>query len=115
MKINLSKIGVCRGNNIALFIAGFIVIVLAITTCSDAFAAGRAGRVEAYGMLTSVEVDGTVIIDNMGYLVSPSAVVRNYRDEYLRLRDISLPHNVYFEYEYTEKGFMIVLIKEVAG
>ena len=79
-----------------------------------------AGKVKASGLLTSVEDDGTVIIKDQngqlnGYLVSPSVIVQDHQGRHISLRDISLPYNVYFEYEYAPKGFMIILIKEVAG
>jgi hypothetical protein len=109
----LRKIDVCkRRKNISLFLAVFIVLVVSLAASSDVPAAGK---VKAYGMLTSIENDGTVIIDKIGYLVSPSVTIRNYRDDSILLRDISLPHNVYFEYEYRSEGFMIIFIKEVAG
>lgn len=74
-----------------------------------------ADRVKAAGMMKSIEEDGTVIIDKTGYLVSPSVSVQNYKGAPSSLKHISLPHNVYFEYEYTKHGFMIVFIKETAG
>lgn len=75
-----------------------------------------AGKVKAAGLLTSVEDDGTIIIiDRIGYMVSPSVTVQDNRGSRISLRDISLPHHVYFEYEYAPKGFRIILIKEVAG
>ena len=113
-KMTLRKTDVCkRRKNIALFLVVFIVLVFALAASSDVSAAGK---VKAYGMLTSIEDDGTVIIDKIGYLVSPSVTIRNYRDEsILLLRDVSLPHNIYFEYEYRSEGFMIIFIKEVAG
>ncbi|NTW57881.1 MAG: hypothetical protein HGB21_02750 [Nitrospirae bacterium] len=112
-KMTLRKTDVCkRKKTIAMFLAVFIVLALTLAASSDVSAAGK---VKAYGMLTSIEDDGTVIIDKIGYLVSPSVTIRNYRDESILLRDISLPHNVYFEYEYRSEGFMIILIEEVAG
>jgi hypothetical protein len=112
-KMKLRKIDVCtRRKNIALFLAVFIVLVLTLAASSDVPAAGK---VKAYGMLTSIENDRTVIIDKIGYLVSPSVTILNYWDGSILLSDISLPRNVYFEYEYRSEGFTIIFIKEVAG
>ncbi len=74
-----------------------------------------AGKVKASGLLTSVEDDGTVIIDSIGYLVSPSVTVQDSQGRHISLRDISLPYNVNFEYVYAPNGFMIIMIKEAAG
>ena len=112
-KMTLRKTDVCiRRKTIALFLAVFIVLVVSLAASSDVSAAGK---VKACGVLTSIEDDGTVIIDKIGYLVSPSVTIRNYRDESILLSDISLPYNVCFEYEYRSEGFMIIFIKEVTG
>jgi hypothetical protein len=104
-----------RRKNIALFLAVFIVLAFTFAASSDLSAAVK---VKAHGILTAIDDDRrviTVIIDKIGYIVSPSATFRNYLDESISLRDISLPSNVYFEYEYGNEGFLIILIKEVAG
>jgi hypothetical protein len=112
-KMTLRMSDVCiRRKTIALFLAVFVALAFALVASSDVSAAGK---VKAYGILTSIEDDGTVIIDKTGYLVSPSVTIRNHLDESILLRDISLPSNVYFEYEYRSEGFTIIFIKEVAG
>lgn len=89
-------------------LAAFVVFVLAAG--SDI---GAAGKVQASGMLTAVEEDGTVIIDEKGYLMSPSATVQNYRAEKTSL-DSLLPSSVVeFEYQYEPRGFVIYFIKEI--
>lgn len=107
--MTLSRMDACKIRRIiALFLAGFIVLALAVS--SDVLAAGK---VEASGMLTSIEDDGSVIIDKKGYLMSPSATVRNYQGNHILLSDLLPSRYVYFEYEYTTRGFAIIFIKEI--
>jgi hypothetical protein len=103
-----------RRNCIIMLAIGCLLVLLA------SGAVFAADKIKAGGILTSVEDDGTVIVKDMkgqsnGYLLSPSVIVQDYQGRYISLRDIPLPYNVYFEYEYAPKGFMITLIKEVAG
>ncbi len=110
-KMTLSTIDICNIRKyIALFLAGFMVLVLVASLDVHA-----AGRVRAFGILTAIERDGTVILDDTGYLVSPLLKVQDYEGMPISLRNINLPHNVQFEYEYTSEGFMIIFIKEIAG
>jgi len=111
-KIKLKKMDVCkRRKNIALFLAVFIVLALTIAASSEVLAAGK---VKAHGRLTSIEADGTVIIDNKGYLVSPYVTVQDYRGAIVSLSSLPPSSFVYFEYEYTTRGFVINIIKELA-
>jgi hypothetical protein len=107
------------------------IITLAIGCLLVLFASSAvfaAVKVKASGIMTSLEDDGTVIIKKIisinksgeksqstGYLLSPSVVVQDQNGGSISLNDIALPYNVDFEYEYTPKGFMITLIKKVAG
>lgn len=110
-KMSLTTINVYKIRKyIALFLAGFMVLVLAVSLDVHA-----AGKVKADGMLTSIEDDGTVIIDGMGYLLSRSLTVQDYEERPISLQNIDLPHHVHFEYEYTAEGFRIIFIKEIAG
>jgi hypothetical protein len=110
-KRTLGKTDICKTTkNIASFLAGVLVLVLAVSLDVHA-----AGKVKADGMLTSIEIDGTVIIDDMGYFLAPALRVHNYEGMPISLRDINLPHSVHFEYEYAPEGFMIIFIKEIAG
>lgn len=95
----------------ALFLAGFVVLVLAVSL--DAHAA-RKVTVKADGVLTSIEDDGTVIISGTGYLLSRSLTVQDTEERSISLRDIDLPCHVHFEYEYSAEGFTIILIKKNA-
>ena len=112
MLINImtrNEIDVCTIKKYSIFfLAAFIVFVLA--TNSIVFAAGK---VKAYGMLTSIEDDGSVIIDEKGYGLSPSATVQNYRGYHILLSDLLPSSYVHFEYEQTSSGFVIVFIKEI--
>lgn len=94
---------------IVIFLVGFIIVALA--TGPDVLAAGK---VKAYGMLTSIEDDGSVIIDEKGYGLSPSVVVRDYRGDRISLRELPLSSSVEIEYEYAPRGFVIISIQEVA-
>ncbi len=71
-----------------------------------------AGKVKAVGIMTSIEEDGSVIIDENGYDVDPKVRVLDYEGNLISLNDLSLPVRIDFEYEYTKKGPVIKLIRE---
>jgi hypothetical protein len=109
-KMILAKVDVFKTRkNIALFLAGFMVLLLAVSLDVHA-----AGTVKADGILTSIERDGTVIIDNIGYLLSPSVKVHDYEGSRISIHNFKVPLHVHFEYEYTAEGFVIIFIKENA-
>lgn len=111
-KMMLRMTDVCiRRKTIVLLLAVFIVLALTVAASSDVSAAGK---VKAHGTLTSIEDDGLVIIDEKGYNVSPSVTVQNFRGESASLRSFLPSSFVYFEYEYTPHGFVIIFIKEIA-
>jgi len=92
------------------------VIVIVWVMAFIAAGVFAAGRVKAGGVLTSIERDGTIVIDDkVGYFVSPSVTVQDRNGNNISLRDIPVPSNVLFEYEYAPKGFTIVFIKQAAG
>ncbi|MEK6589145.1 MAG: hypothetical protein AABZ11_00540 [Nitrospinota bacterium] len=64
------------------------------------------------GTLTSLEDDGTVIIDEKGYKIDPSVKIIDKKGKKAALYNLLPPTKVYFEYKYTKKGFVIKLIKE---
>ena len=86
-----------------------LLFALTLTANSFAFATGQ---VKDHGILTSIEENGTVIINEKGYLLSSSVIVRNGKGDSISLTDL-LSQYVEFQYEYTPKGFVITLIKEV--
>ncbi len=97
-----------QNRNVFIMIAVGILLILVIPGLI--FAAGKATKT---GMLTAIEEDGTiVIIDKIGYTLSPSSTIQNYKGDRALLKDFTLPLYVYFEYEYTRTGFSIILIKE---
>ena len=72
-----------------------------------------AGKVKAEGILTSVEDDGIVLIDENGFEVERSAEIFDEEGKPVLLRSLRTPTKVYFEYEYTKKGPVIKVIKEI--
>lgn len=89
---------------------GLLLVLIAITLAAgDALAAGKDN---AYGMLTSIEDDGTVVIDGKGYMLDRAASIVGYEKGRISIRDISLPARVYFEYEYTKQGPVIKLLQD---
>lgn len=63
------------------------------------------------GTLTSIEKDGSLIIDEQGYLVSALVKVLNQDGKHILLKNISLPEKVYFHFEYTNRGPVINFIR----
>lgn len=101
-----------RTNNSSIKYSARIIavcIVLALSASTDVFAVSA---VKAHGMLTSVEDDGTVIINGKGYLVAPSAIVHDAEGYSIALSRLSSRY-VNFEYEYGKNGFEIIFIQEV--
>ncbi len=94
----------------SLKILGAVLLVMIMSLLSNSVPA--AGRGHAYGTLTSIESDGTVVIDGRGYLLSSSAAIQDYRGERISLRSLSLPDVVYYEFVYEPRGFVITLIKQ---
>jgi len=91
-----------------VLLAGFSILFL---TLADAFAAGE---VRAEGTLTSIENDGSVVIDKHGYMVDNSTVVLNRYGKRISLKRLALPVKVCFKYEYTGKGPVIRQIRELS-
>lgn len=93
-----------------LLIIGFLLVLVSFGVV---FAAGRG---KAYGRLTSIEDNGTVVIKNgrgqpQSYLLSPSVIAQNSNGEGISLQSIILPCYIYVEFEYTKKGSVISLMK----
>ncbi|OGW58341.1 MAG: hypothetical protein A2Z09_06610 [Nitrospirae bacterium RBG_16_43_8] len=101
-----------RRKTIILLLSVFSVFI--VSAFIDGFdALADTPTVKAAGTLTSIENDGSVIIDNGGYGVDPSATIINRKGKSVPLRSLSLPAKVRFEYRYKKEGFIIVLIEEV--
>jgi len=88
-----------------------IVGVVIFLASAPVFAAGI---VKAFGTLNAIDEDGSVIIDNKGYLMDYGARVLDYKGGSKSLGQLSDRAKVEFEYEQTDKGFVIKSIKEVA-
>lgn len=101
-----------KRKTIALLLA--IFLLPAVSTLIDGFdAQADISTVKATGTFTSIEDDGSVIIDEKGYELDPSVVVMNRKGKSISLRSLSFPAKVRFEYRYAKTGFIIVLIQEV--
>lgn len=69
--------------------------------------------VKAKGILTSIEEDSTVIIDQKGYKIDKSVLVINDKGRPIPLRSLSIPTYVRFEYRYAHDGFAIEYIEQL--
>lgn len=101
-----------KRKTITLLLAAFLVLI--VSAFIDGFdALADIPTVNASGTWTSIEDDGSVIIDKKGYLVDPSVIVMNRKGKSVALRSLSLPAKVRFEYRYAKEGFIIEYIEEV--
>ncbi len=92
--------------------AAFILMLAVFIVCAVSFDIFAAGRVKASGTLTSIEDDGSVLINGHGYEVDHSVKVTDKMRKNISLRSLSVPVKVNFEYEYTKRGFVITHIEE---
>lgn len=90
---------------IFLFILGFVMFCLN----GDINAAGTG---KGKGKLTSIEEDGSVLIDGRGYFVDSNVRVIDRKGKPSKLRSLPIPTKVIFKYEYAKKGFVIISIEE---
>ena len=94
---------------------GSIILILAVVLLAAWYAtsavASSATRGKAQGVLTSVEEDRTVVIDKKGYEVDSSARILDSQKRRIDLDELPLPVDVYFEYEFTERGPLIKLMR----
>ncbi|MBI1810469.1 MAG: hypothetical protein HY035_08815 [Nitrospirae bacterium] len=101
-----------KRKTIILLLAAFSVFI--VSAFIDGFyALADTPTVKATGTWTSIEDDGSVIIDGKGYGVDPSVMVIDRKGKRVPLRSLSLPAKVRFEYIQAKTGFIIVLIEEV--
>jgi hypothetical protein len=95
----------------------FAVLLLCIITLCCAGTASAGPSIKAFGSLTSVEDDGTVIITvsghTDGYLVDPSIRVVNRKGKSCSLNELTLPAGISFEYIISSTGPVIQRIKEL--
>ena len=90
------------------YIIGLMIILFLIN--GEVIAAGKS--IKDKGTLTSVESNGTVIIDEKGYKIDSSARIIDKKGKRVAIHNLSLPANVFFEYEYRKNGFVIKVIEE---
>lgn len=95
-----------------LFLILLLVLISVTFTWENALSASK---VKSNGVLTSIESEDvvSVIIDNKGYIVDPSALILDRMKSRVSLYSLKLPIKVDFEYKYTTKGFIIILIEEL--
>lgn len=95
---------------VSLILAVLMLTVITLALASNVFAAGK---VELFGTLTSIEDDGSVIIDEKGYKVSSSVIVQDYRGDRIFLKELLPSSYVHFIYEQATEGFVILFVKEI--
>ncbi|MBI5327111.1 MAG: hypothetical protein HZB80_02295 [Deltaproteobacteria bacterium] len=95
-------------NNKLLLVCMVILSIFLIS--SEALAASKI--IKGRGTLTSIEEDGTVIIDKKGYNIDPSVKIIDKKGKKSAIYGIFPPTKVYFEYKYDRNGFVIKRIKE---
>ena len=91
----------------------FLLLLMFLLASSFIGTSIAAVAVEGEGTITSIEEDGTVIIDEVGYLIDKKVLILNGEGKKISLYQLSLPVRIYFEYQYTKKGPVIKLIKEI--
>jgi hypothetical protein len=94
-----------KRNIILLMLAAMVLIGSAVPARAEIKAE------QGTGILSSVEPDGSVVISELGYLVSPYAIVRDGSGQRVNLKDLTLPLPVKFEFGHSPKGPVIRVIK----
>jgi hypothetical protein len=91
-----------------------LLIICGMTLCISAGNAMAGAIVKAEGVITSREGEKenrSIIINDKGYLVSPSARILDANGKTISLDRMPLPLRVYFHYEYAKTGPVITFIK----
>ncbi len=99
-----------QGNKVQVWIVISLVIVMLLLGVGAAGYADEVRRL-GFGVLTSIEPDRTVIIDQMGYSVDSSAQFVDSNGRRVRLKDLALPAEVKFEYVSGPKGPVINFLR----
>ena len=89
------------------------LLLLMFFLASSFIGTSLAATMSGEGIMNSIEEDGSIIIDEGGYLVDNKVLILNSGRKKISLHQLSLPVRIYFEYEYTKKGPIIKLIKEI--
>jgi hypothetical protein len=91
-----------------------LLSITLITLCCAAISdAASDKRVKAVGVLTSIESDGMVVIDDSIYAVDSSARILDGQRKKTTLDTFTLPAKVQFEFRYTERTAIISVIQEI--
>lgn len=90
-----------------------IVLLILLSILFSSFVSADTPTIKAEGTLTSIEEDGTVIIDQNGYMVDRSVLVVNHKGRPIPLRSLLPPVYVRFQYHYAPEGFVIEYIEVV--
>jgi hypothetical protein len=91
-----------------------LLIICGMALCISTGNAFAGAKVKAEGVLTSREGEKenrSVIINDKGYLVSPSAKILDANGKTISLDRMPLPLRVYFHYEYAKTGPVITFMK----
>lgn len=59
------------------------------------------------GTLTEIDPDGSLVISDHGYLISPYAIIRDGIGQKVELKALKLPTPVIFEYGHSSRGPVI--------
>ena len=91
---------------------GFLVVAwMVLASAGIVLSADK--TIQAQGKLTSIETDGTVIIDDRGYELSQSVRILDFMGGKTTLDTYTMPSRVNFEYENTARGPIIKLIRDI--
>ena len=85
-----------KRKTITLLLAAFLVLIVSAFIDGFDALAGDKPTVKGSGTLTSIDDDGSVIIDKKGYEVNPSATIVNRKGKSVPLSSLSLPAKVRF-------------------
>ena len=91
----------------------FLLLLMFFLASSFIGTSLAAVAISGEGIMSSIEEDGSIIIDEGGYLVDNKVLILSSGRKKISLHQLSLPVRIYFEYEYTKKGPIIKLIKEI--
>ena len=91
----------------------FLLLLMFFLASSFIGTSLAAVAISGEGIMSSIEEDGSIIIDEGGYLVDNKVLILNSERKKISLHQLSLPARIYFEYEYTKKVPVIKVIKEI--
>lgn len=91
----------------------FFLVLMFLAASSFMGVSFSAVTMSGEGIMSSIEEDGSVIIDEEGYNVDSKISVLDGDGKRISLKRLLLPNRIYFEYQYTNKGPVIKLIKEI--